>query len=421
MTRLEKQAPEVTGVTSAGPLRLAAAACPSRYKGTSRMHIESDLRIYFNWFTDHDLNLLEARRADVELYVRWSQEMRRFRPSTISRRLSVVAGFYHTCVIDGLLEHSPADHVRRPHLPADSPTLGLSHLQFEALPTAARHSPDVHDFDLVAMLGLLGLRVFEATGSDITDLGENVAWDARGRFFLDPSGCGQETERRQRSRDRKQDQAQHHRRADQAEEDVPFPHMVPTGVGDRQDTEAGCEQQEEQHIADVCRGALVTTACQSQDHADPLYHAAQGVDTERCERRPHQHTHCGRSDEPGAVGDRQDRHCRTDHLECDDQPVHHREAHGVLGDVLGVGAVSEAVGDFQNDVDPCEPDTAQGHQCPDHGDTSARSCSGVGQLKIGGSGGIHAHSQHQSPQPPPPVFRGRSQSRASARQCLPGR
>ncbi|MEV5751650.1 tyrosine-type recombinase/integrase [Actinoallomurus sp. NPDC052308] len=172
MTRFQEQTPEVAGVTSAGPLRLAAAAYLARYKGTSRMHTESDLRIYLSWCADHDLNPLEARRAHVELYVRWSQEMRRFRPSTVSRRLSVVAGFYHTCVIDGLLEHSPADHVRRPHVPADSPTLGLSHLQFEALLTAARQSPNIYDFALVAMLGLLGLRVFEATGSDIADLGE---------------------------------------------------------------------------------------------------------------------------------------------------------------------------------------------------------------------------------------------------------
>jgi site-specific recombinase XerD len=75
-------------------------------------------------------------------------------------------------VVDGLLEHSPADHVRRPHVPPESPTLGLSHLQFEALLTAARQSSNIYDFALVAMLGLLGLRVFEATGSDISDLGE---------------------------------------------------------------------------------------------------------------------------------------------------------------------------------------------------------------------------------------------------------
>jgi site-specific recombinase XerD len=100
------------------------------------------------------------------------QEDRQFKPSTVSRRFSVVAGFYRTCVIDGLLDNSPAEHVRRPVVPAESPTLGFTHLQFEALLTAARDSQDRCDFALVAMLGLLGLRIFEATGADVTDLGE---------------------------------------------------------------------------------------------------------------------------------------------------------------------------------------------------------------------------------------------------------
>jgi integrase/recombinase XerD len=57
-------------------------------------------------------------------------------------------------------------------VPPESPTLGLTHLQFEALLTAARESSNIHDFALVAMLSLLGLRIFEATGADIADLGE---------------------------------------------------------------------------------------------------------------------------------------------------------------------------------------------------------------------------------------------------------
>jgi integrase/recombinase XerD len=104
--------------------------------------------------------------------VRWLQEVRRYRLSTVSRRASVVAGFYRTCVLDGVLEHSPADYVRRPNVPAESPPLGLTHLQFEALLTAARTSANRCDFALVTMLGLLGLRIFEATGSNIADLGE---------------------------------------------------------------------------------------------------------------------------------------------------------------------------------------------------------------------------------------------------------
>lgn len=62
--------------------------------------------------------------------------------------------------------------MRRPNVPAQSPTLGLSHLQFEAMLSAARLSPNPFDFALVCLLGLLGLRIFEATSLDITDLGE---------------------------------------------------------------------------------------------------------------------------------------------------------------------------------------------------------------------------------------------------------
>ena len=144
----------------------------ARFKGSSREHTESDLRCYLSWCAERGLDPLAAQRPHLELYIRSMQEIRRFKPSTVSRRFSVTAGFYRTCVLDGLLEHSPAEHVRRPAVPAESPTLGFTHLQFEALLTAARQSPNLYDFALVAMLGLLGLRIFEATGADIDDLGE---------------------------------------------------------------------------------------------------------------------------------------------------------------------------------------------------------------------------------------------------------
>jgi integrase/recombinase XerD len=165
-------APSHLPAPSADRLRLAVAAYLARFKGSSREHTESDLRCYLTWCAERGLDPLAARRPHLELYIRWMQEIRRFRPSTVSRRFSVTAGFYRTCVIDGILEHSPAEHVRRPSVPAESPTLGFTHLQFEALLTAARQSPNPYDFALVAMLGLLGLRIFEATGADISDLGE---------------------------------------------------------------------------------------------------------------------------------------------------------------------------------------------------------------------------------------------------------
>jgi integrase/recombinase XerD len=153
-------------------LRLAVAAYLARFKGQSRIHTESDLRCFIVWCETRRLDPLAATRPHIELYVRWLQEVRRYKASTVSRRMSVVAGFYRTCVIDDVLPHSPAGYVRRPNVPAASPTLGLTHLQFEALLTTARESTNQLDFALVTMLGLLGLRISEATGSNIDDLGE---------------------------------------------------------------------------------------------------------------------------------------------------------------------------------------------------------------------------------------------------------
>ena len=160
---------------STDPLLKAVAAYLARYRGQTRVHTESDLRAYLVWCRERGVEPLSASRAQIELYVRWMQEIRHLQPSTVSRRVSVMAGFYRTCVIDQVILASPADYVRRPNVPPESPTLGLSHLEFEAMLAASRASGNVYDFALVAMLGLLGLlglRIFEACGANIADLGE---------------------------------------------------------------------------------------------------------------------------------------------------------------------------------------------------------------------------------------------------------
>ena len=148
---------------------------PGDFQGASPYHTESDLRCYLAWCAERGLDPLAARRLHLALYIRRMQEVRRFKPSTVSRRFSVTAGFYRPCVIDGLLEHSAAEHVRRPAVPPESPTLGFTHLQPGALLTAARETASPHDFALVAMLGLLGLRIFEATVPALPTLVKNTA------------------------------------------------------------------------------------------------------------------------------------------------------------------------------------------------------------------------------------------------------
>ena len=85
----------------------AVAVCLARYWGQTCVHTESDLRDFLVWCRERGLEPLNASRAQVELYVRWMQEVRNF------------------------------------------------------------HA-------LVTMLGLLGLRIFEACGATMLDAGADL-------------------------------------------------------------------------------------------------------------------------------------------------------------------------------------------------------------------------------------------------------
>jgi len=56
-------------------MRVVLIAHLARYKGQSRVHTESDLHVYLRWCTEREILPLAARRVDVELYVRWLQEV----------------------------------------------------------------------------------------------------------------------------------------------------------------------------------------------------------------------------------------------------------------------------------------------------------------------------------------------------------
>jgi hypothetical protein len=145
----------------ADQLDRAVAAYLTRFTGTSRDHARSDLRCFLSWCGERQLHPLSARRLHLELYLRWMQEVRRFKPSTVSRRFSVIAGFYRTAVIDGLLNHSPAEHVRRPTVPPE-PRIGAGAARRRSRPApgwgelvliAGGQVPVAGSVDRVAALG----------------------------------------------------------------------------------------------------------------------------------------------------------------------------------------------------------------------------------------------------------------------------
>src|ERR1700739_2526284 len=154
------------------PERLALAGFLAGYRGLTREAYDLDLRQFTNWCRARSLPLFAVRRADIESFARDLEARGRAR-ATVTRRLSTIAGFYKYSVKEDLLEHPPAAHVRRPRVDYESHAVALDRNEFGALLVAAGFgSPSVHALiSLISLLALNGLRVSEATGADIENLG----------------------------------------------------------------------------------------------------------------------------------------------------------------------------------------------------------------------------------------------------------
>src|SRR5258705_11617915 len=90
--------------------------------------------------------------------------------ATVTRRLSTIAGFYRYAAEEDLLDRSPAAHVRRPRVDYESHAAALDRNELGALLVAAGLGPPP-EHALISLLALNGLRVSEATGADIEQLG----------------------------------------------------------------------------------------------------------------------------------------------------------------------------------------------------------------------------------------------------------
>ena len=150
-------------------LRQVIAGFLAGFGQLTREAYQLDLRQWMAWCQSHDLAILEARRAHIELYARRLEEMGKAR-ATVSRRLSTIAGFYRYCVEEQLLEVSPAVHVRRPRLDYESKAVGLDRNELGMFLVQAGLSGR-RDHALACLLALNGLRISEALNADIEALG----------------------------------------------------------------------------------------------------------------------------------------------------------------------------------------------------------------------------------------------------------
>ena len=148
---------------------VALAGFLAGYSGLTREAYTLDLRQYVAWCTERSIALFGARRADIEGFARHLEALGRAR-ATIARRLCTIACFYRYAEQEGMIELSPAVHVRRPRLDYESHATGLDRNEVGALLVAAGLG-GASDHALVSLLALNGLRVSEAIGADIERLG----------------------------------------------------------------------------------------------------------------------------------------------------------------------------------------------------------------------------------------------------------
>lgn len=145
-------------ISELAPDDVAVVAFLARYRGTTLRAYKLDMLAFLTWCAARDLTPLRGSRPHLELYLRWMEE-RGYAQATIGRRFGTVGGFYKCAVLDGRPATDPAAAVSRPRVPWESQRRTVLHpLEYAALLTAARRD-GASSHALVALLGMLGLRV----------------------------------------------------------------------------------------------------------------------------------------------------------------------------------------------------------------------------------------------------------------------
>lgn len=161
---------------------VAAAGFLAGYKGATLTSYKHDLRTWWEFCEAHAIPILEARRHHIELFTRvmenaeWQRgglhktHRANYKPGTIARRVSTICTFYEWAHAEEFCIRNPGANVRRIKVPQESSTLGLDRSELgQFLITASILGGREHA--LACLLGLNGLRVGEALGADIENLG----------------------------------------------------------------------------------------------------------------------------------------------------------------------------------------------------------------------------------------------------------
>jgi len=129
-------------------------------------------RVIVEWFTfcaEAAVDPLLAKRALVELYKNWLYDNSKS-AGTVGQRLSALSSFYTYAEDEDVVRRSPLRGVRRPKLPDQSSSTGLTREELNAF-LAEAHRRGAQMAALLVLLGLNGLRSSEPLRCEVADLG----------------------------------------------------------------------------------------------------------------------------------------------------------------------------------------------------------------------------------------------------------
>lgn len=146
----------------------------SRYDGETRKLYTADLRVFYAWCAERDLDPIAVRRHDLELFSDWMITVRGNRAVLARRRLHALKSFYGLAHADYLIDRDPTRMLRLPRLERDPSRLAwLDRFQVgDLLHEAEKTGPDHHA--LVALMAMAGLRVSAACRCSLEQIAPDV-------------------------------------------------------------------------------------------------------------------------------------------------------------------------------------------------------------------------------------------------------
>lgn len=148
---------------------------------TTRTNYVQGLRHWFKFCQQIGIDPLTGlngdgvRRADIEKYLRYSEDVRGLARRTVAGSYSAMRGFFRRARLDGYIDKDPTEFVKAPQVERKTTTNDLTRQQFaRILKLAEKRSP--RDYAIFSILGQNGFRASELVGIDVEDIGKDRGW-----------------------------------------------------------------------------------------------------------------------------------------------------------------------------------------------------------------------------------------------------